>query len=321
MPSEFLRPMSDLLVEAERGGYAVGAFNCSTLEQVAAVVEVANREHSPVIVQMIAGVGTLPDAIMWPLARSVVEATAQVPVALHLDHGRTYEDCARAIDCGFTSVMRDASRDEAGRTPLSLEDNIAETLRVVTLAAGAGVSVEGEVGTVGGGGEGAGMRGAFDFETTSVEDAVHFARTTGVDAMALAVGTSHGAVKFPVGAQPELRFDLIEQVHRALPEVALVLHGSSTCPHEDVARVNAHGGRVSPSSGITAEDKRRAVALGMRKINQGTDSNLAWTGATRAWMGAHRDQVDPWEVTRAGMEAMQVAVARAMEVFGSTNRV
>ncbi|WP_074436923.1 class II fructose-bisphosphate aldolase [Tessaracoccus massiliensis] len=314
--------MASLLSAAEEGSYAVGAFNCSSVDQVACVVQTANELRSPVIVQAIAGMAPTADSTFWALARKLIELEAEVPVALHLDHGRTFEDCQAAVDAGFTSVMRDASRDSTTGEPLSLEANIAETLRVVELAKAAGVTVEGEIGTVGGGGEGTtGEFGAFDYAVTTVADALRFAQETKVDAMALAVGTSHGAVKFPPGQQPELHFELIEEVHGSLPHVALVLHGSSSVPPQLVERINATGGVVASSVGITVEDKKRAIQLGVRKINQGTDSHLGWTASAREHLSDRRGEVDPVGCLQAGMRGMSEAVAAAMRVFGSAGRV
>lgn len=321
MPSNFLRPMASLLQNAEREGYAVGAFNCSSIQQVAVVVRVANTLQSPVIVQAISGINDVGDSLFWALTLRLIEAEAEIPIAFHLDHGRTFDDCRRAIDSGFTSVMRDASRHPGTGAPMPLDENIAETLRVVDYARNAGVSVEGEIGTVGGGGEGDDRNsGAFDYQVSNLEEAVTFATETKVHAMALAVGTSHGAVKFPPGQQPRLRFDLIDAVHRAVPQVALVLHGSSSVPQEHVTIINSHGGHVFPSTGITQEDKRKAISCGIRKVNQGTDSHLGWTSTLRKHMAGNPSEIDPVGYLTAGMVGMSQSVATAIQVFGSDGR-
>lgn len=324
MPSDvrgLLRPMASLLAAAEEGGYGVGAFNVSSLDQAIAVIEAANTERSPVIVQAIAGTNAYgSDDTFWRLLRPLIESESDVPVALHLDHGRTFDDCRRALDAGFTSVMRDASRDAVTGLEQSFEDNAQQTLDVVAIARAVGASIEGEIGTVGGGGEGGGDFGAFDFAISTLDDAVRFAHETGVDALALAVGTSHGAVKFPPGRQPELKFDLIAEVHAAIPEVALVLHGSSSAFAEDVARINAAGGAVTPSSGISPEDKQRAIRCGVRKINQGTDSHLAFTAPVREFLRDEPSQVDPYFYLIPGIEGMRGRVAAAMRTFGSSGK-
>lgn len=319
--ASMLRPMRDLLEAAEAGRYGVGAFNVSTLDQAYAVVAAANEQRSPVIVQAIAGThGYASDVEFWGMLRPLVEAECRVPVALHLDHGQTFDDCAAAIGAGFTSVMRDASRHPVTGEPLGFEENVSETLRVVEIAHSAGVTVEGEIGTVGGGGELGQDFGAFDYFISNADDASLFVAETGVDALALAVGTSHGSVKFPPGRQPELAYDLIREVHSRIPATALVLHGSSSAFAEDVARINAAGGVVRPSSGITPEAKQEAIACGIRKVNQGTDSHLAFTASAREHLRDHPGDVDPVFYLRDGIAGMSHRVALAMQTFGSAGR-
>lgn len=320
--SSLLRPMRQLLDAAEIGCYGVGAFNVSTLDQAYAVVAAANWERSPVIVQAIAGTHAYgSDEEFWGMLRPFVEAECEVPVALHLDHGQTFEDCSAAIGAGFTSVMRDASRHPVTGEAMGFEENVAETLRVVEIAHAAAVTVEGEIGTVGGGGELAQDFGAFDYFITNADDACRFADETGVDALALAVGTSHGSVKFPLGRQPELAYELIREVHSRIPATALVLHGSSSAFAEDVARINEAGGVVRLSSGITPEAKQKSIACGIRKVNQGTDSHLAFTAAAREHLRDHPRDVDPVFYLRAGIAGMTERVALAMQTFGSAGRV
>ena len=227
--SHHLVTMRELLDEAEKGKYAVGAYNVSDLNQAYAVLQAANEERSPVIVQAIVGVHAYScDEHFWRLLRHLIVLEAQVPVALHLDHGTTFDDCRRAVDAGFTSVMRDASRDATTGEALNFGKNVEETLRAVEYAREYGVTVEGEIGTVGGGGEAGEEYGAFDYSISRPDEAITFAKVTGVDALALAVGTSHGSVKFPLGCQPQLDYGLIRIVHGEIPATALVLHGSST---------------------------------------------------------------------------------------------
>lgn len=320
--SGHLVTMKELLDEAEKGSYAVGAYNVSDLNQAYAVLEAANDERSPVIIQAIVGMHSYScDDQFWRMLRQLIVSEAQVPVALHLDHGKTFDDCRRAIEAGFTSVMRDASRDATTGEALDFDKNVEETLRTVEYARTYGVTVEGEIGTVGGGGETGENYGAFDYSISQPDDAITFAKVTGVDALALAVGTSHGSVKFPPGRQPELDYNLIRTVHRDIPATALVLHGSSTAFALQVDRINAAGGKVNQSSGITPEDKRKAVECGIRKINQGTDSHLAFTAAMREYLRDHPGDVDPAMYMAPGIHGMKDAVAASMRVFGSAGRV
>lgn len=309
------------LARAEEGGYAVGAFNVSSIDQAIAVLDAAEAERSPVIVQSIAGMSAYADEERWwRRLRRLIDDYPTVPAVLHLDHGRTYEDCARAIDCGFSSVMIDASRDADGDQPASFDDNVALTRRVVELARPHGVSVEGELGTIGG--AEAGIAGvAEEIVFADPEQAALFVAQTGVDALAVAVGTSHGSVKFTdeAGGQ-RLRIGLIAQIKERLPDTALVLHGSSSIPSEAVEVINAHGGHVRPSYGVSPEQKGEAIAHGIRKINQGTDSHLAWTAAMRRFLGENPAVVEPSELLAPAIDAFRDMVALRMREFGSSGR-
>lgn len=313
--------LQNLLTRAEEGEYAVGAFNVSNLDQAYAVMIAAHNERSPVIVQAIAGNHAYGDeGWWWDRLRELVESFPEVPVALHLDHGRTFEDCARAIDHGFTSVMIDASRDPNTDEPAELADNVALTRRVVDLAQPRGVSVEGELGTIGG--AEAGVRGIVEKITFAEPDqAVSFVDQTGVDALAVAVGTSHGSVKFTTVEQGQrLRIGLIAEIHRRLPETHLVLHGSSSIPADAVATINAHGGDLMTSYGIDTAQKIEGITSGIRKINQGTDSHLAWTAALREFLGREPGVVEPSAALRPAISAMTHMVAQRMREFGSSGR-
>ncbi|MFT3887771.1 MAG: ketose-bisphosphate aldolase [Arachnia sp.] len=316
-----IRTLRQLLAAAEAGGYAVGAFNVSSLDQAVAVMEAAAAEQSPVIVQAISGMSPYAcEDRWWRRLRAVVADYDSVPVALHLDHGRTYDDCLRAISAGFSSVMIDASRDPDTDEPAGYEANRDLTRRVVEAAHAAGVSVEGELGTVGG--AEAGVRGELE-EIVFADPATAelFVAETGVDALAVAVGTSHGSVKFTdeAGGQ-RLRIGLIAEIKERLPDTYLVLHGSSSVPADAVARINAHGGAVIPSYGIGLDQKQEGIASGIRKINQGTDSHLAWTAALRELMATRPDIVEPSEQLKPAMAAFQEMVALRMREFGSAGR-
>ena len=219
-------------------------------------------------------------------------------MTLHLDHGPDPATCRRAIEAGFTSVMIDGSLEPDGRTPASLAGNIAVTREVCELAHQAGVSVEGELGTIGGREGGSNTR---EIVLADPDQAAGFVTATGVDALAVAIGTSHGAYKFDAEPGADvLRLDLIGDIHSRVPGVHLVMHGSSSLPRDLVAEVNAYGGTLPDSWGVPMADKVRAVAAGIRKINQGIDSHLAFTAAVRKSLAADGEAVDPASYLRAG---------------------
>lgn len=311
--------LREILDRAEAGQYAVGAFNVSDLVQADAVLEAAARSRSPVIVQTLAGCSPYSsEAAWWQALRQMIGHFPGLPVTLHLDHGPDLATCRRAIDAGFTSVMIDGSLERDGRTPASLASNMAVTREVAQFAHQAGVSVEGELGTIGGG-EGEGQ--AKEIVLADPTQAKEFTAQTGVDALAVAIGTSHGAYKFDhePGADV-LRLDLIGQIRRRVPGVHLVMHGSSSLPRDLVAQVNAHGGTLPDSWGVPMADKVRAVAAGIRKINQGIDSHLAFTSAVRRSLAADGEAVDPASYLRAGREAMRDLIAERMTAFGSAGQ-
>lgn len=314
-----LQTLREVLAHAELEAYAVGAFNVSSIDQALAVLTAAEAARSPVIVQAIAGMSAYDDeSAWWHRLRGMVDEFAErVPVVLHLDHGRTYDDCSRAIDHGFTSVMIDASRGIEDDEPSSFDENVALTRRVVELAHPAEVSVEGELGTIGG--AEAGISGTVEeIVFADPDQAASFVAATDVDALAVAVGTSHGSVKFTDAAGGQrLRLDLIAEIKRRLPDTFLVLHGSSSVPPESVATINSHGGSVRPSYGISPAQKGEGIAAGIRKINQGTDSHLAWTAALREFLSAHPGVVEPSEQLRASIHGFRGMVERRMREFGS----
>jgi fructose-bisphosphate aldolase, class II len=316
-----LQTLAQALVDAERGGYAVGAFNVSDINQAVAVLDAARAEESPVIVQTIADSSAYEDeSWWWHTLRSVVESYPDVRATLHLDHGRTLDDCVRAMDHGFTSVMIDASRSTDDDEPNDLDTNIALTAAVVDVAKSRGVSVEGELGTIGG--AEAGVAGLVEeIVYADPARAEEFVARTGVDALAVAVGTSHGSVKFTDAAGGQrLRIELIAEIKKRIPETALVLHGSSSIPADAVETINRHGGQVVPSYGIDTPQKQAAIAHGIRKINQGTDSHLVWTAALRAVLSEHPAEVEPTAAIIAARAAMTGIVRQRMREFGSAGR-
>jgi fructose-bisphosphate aldolase, class II len=316
-----LQTLATTLAAAERGGYAVGAFNVSDLNQAIAVLDAARAESSPVIVQAIAGTSAYGDeSWWWHMLRTVVESYPDVTATLHLDHGRTLEDCVRAMDHGFTSVMIDASRSTNDDEPNDFESNVAITKSVVDIAHARGVSVEGELGTIGG--AEAGIAGVVEeIVYADPSQAEEFVGRTGVDALAVAVGTSHGSVKFTdeSGGQ-RLRINLIAEIKNRLPYTALVLHGSSSIPIDAVDAINEQGGSVTPSYGIDAAQKRAGIDQGIRKINQGTDSHLAWTAALRTELSERSSEVEPSSAIAAAMGGMTAIVRERMREFGSAGQ-
>ena len=221
--------MRQLLDEAAKGGYGVGAFNVNNMEQIQAIMEAARETASPVIVQASRGARAYTnDRFLWHLMLAATELYPEIPVALHQDHGNSPETCKSAIELGFTSVMMDGSLEEDGKTPSSFEYNVAVTREVVEAAHAKGVTVEGELGTLGGIEDGV---GSGEVHLTDPDQAVEFVARTGVDALAVAIGTSHGAYKFTRKPDGEvLAMNLIEEIHERLPETHLVMHGSSSVP-------------------------------------------------------------------------------------------
>src|SRR3954462_7348022 len=226
--------MRQLLDEAAKGGYGVGAFNVNNMEQIQSIMEAARETRAPVIIQASRGARAYSqDRFLYPLMVAATEVYPEIPTVLHLDHGNSVETCKSAIDMGFTSVMMDGSLMDDGKTPSSFEYNVAVTKEVVELAHAKGVTVEGEIGCLGGIEDGHGAGGSGLEHITDPEQAEEFVKLNGVDALAIAIGTSHGAYKFakkPTG--DVLKMDVLMEIHRRLPNVHLVMHGSSTFPRE-----------------------------------------------------------------------------------------
>jgi fructose-bisphosphate aldolase, class II len=322
-----LVPMRQILDEAAKGGYGVGAFNVNNMEQIQAIMEAAAETKSPVIIQASRGALKYSKMIyLKKLMEAATEENPDIPVAMHLDHGNSVETCKMAIDLGFTSVMIDGSLAEDGKTPNTYEQNVEVTKKVVELAHPLGVSVEAEIGVLGGieDGHGAGLSVDEASEhLTDPEEAKKFYEETGVDALAVAVGTSHGAYKslnkdadgniLP----PSLAMDRIVAINKMLPDCHLVMHGSSSVPQELVDIVNKHGGEMPGTAGIPAEKIREGIDHGVRKVNVDTDSRLAMTGAIRKVFAESPAKFDPRDYLRPAREAMRdlVYIPR-MKTFG-----
>lgn len=303
------------LDQARAGGYGIGAFNVTDIEQVEAVLDAARRTQSPVIVQTIVGASAFAsDELYWDLLLRTVDHYQDVPVVVHLDHGPTPDACRRAIDAGFSSVMIDGSVDHASGRVNSFDENVALTAEVVAYARERGVSVEGELGTIGGSKDGASHA---EIVLANPSEAKEFVDRTGVDALAVAIGTSHGAYKFLTPPDSSvLHMDLIVEIAQIIPDTHLVMHGSSSLPVELRDIINAHGGELPESWGVPEEEKARSTKLGVTKINQGMDSHMAYSAAMRQRMFADKLGADPAPAASAGREAMSHMVADRMAVFG-----
>ena len=315
MPLVSMRQMLD---EAARGGYGVGAFNIVNMEQTQAIFEAARATRSPVIVQASRNArGYADDVFLKHLIAAALELYQDVPVALNLDHGNSPDSCRKSIEMGFTSVMMDGSLLEDGKTPALFEYNVQVTRQVVEMAHARGVTVEGELGCLGGveDGHGAGLDGLA--RLTDPAQAVEFVERTGVDALAVAIGTSHGAYKFsrkPTGAT--LVMDLILQIHRSLPNTHLVMHGSSSVPQELQDGINRYGGKIRQTYGVPLEEIQLGIRNGVRKVNVDTDGRMAMTAAVRRLLAESPEEFDPRAYLKPARDAMQQVVMERMAAFG-----
>ena len=322
-----LVPMRQILDEAAKGGYGVGAFNVNNMEQIQAIMQAANDTNSPVIIQ--ASRGALKYSKMIYL-KKLMEAAAEefphIPVAMHLDHGNSLETCKEAIALGFTSVMMDGSLGEDGKTPNSYEQNVAVTLAVVEYAHPLGVTVEGELGCLGGieDGHGAGLSDAqVQDHLTDPAQAEDFVAKTGLDALAVAIGTSHGAYKSgrkdPVTGEmlpPALAMERIHEIHKRMPKCHMVMHGSSSVPKELVDIINQYGGNMPDTFGIPIEQIQDGIKHGVRKVNVDTDSRLAITGAIRKLFAEKPEKFDPRDYLKPAREAAYDVYVKRMNAFG-----
>ncbi len=310
--------MRQLLDEAAKGGYGVGAFNVNDMEQIQAIMEAAKQTQSPVIIQASRGARQFAqDRYLFHLILAASELYPDIPIAMHQDHGNSFETCKSAIALGFTSVMMDGSLKEDGKTPSSFEENVEVTRKVVEYAHPLGVTVEGEIGVLGGVEDGHGAGGSGLDHITDPDQAVEFAERTGVDALAIAIGTSHGAYKFtkkPDGSV--LKMDVLIQIHKRLPNTHLVMHGSSSVPKDLQDIVNEYGGKLKETWGVPVEEIQLGIRNGVRKINVDTDNRLAITGAIRKVLWTQPEKFDPRDYMKPAREAMQKVVAQRMTQFG-----
>ncbi|MEZ7831179.1 MAG: fructose-bisphosphate aldolase class II [Gammaproteobacteria bacterium] len=324
--------LRQLLDHAAENGYGVPAFNVNNLEQIRAIMEAADEANSPVILQASAGARKYAGSnFLKHLIQAAIEEFPHIPIVMHQDHGVSPAICQRSIQLGFSSVMMDGSLGEDGKTPTDFDYNVHVTKTTVDMAHACGVSVEGEIGCLGsletglaGEEDGVGAEGKLTMAQmlTSVEEASAFVEATGVDALAIAVGTSHGAYKFsrpPTG--DILAMDRIKEIHARIPNTHLVMHGSSSVPQEWLATINEFGGEIPETYGVPVEEIQEGIKHGVRKVNIDTDLRLASTGATRKFLAENKSEFDPRKFLISTMDAMKAIVLARLEAFGTAGQI
>ncbi|MBI4890978.1 MAG: fructose-bisphosphate aldolase class II [Acidobacteria bacterium] len=314
--------MRQLLDEAAKGGYGVGAFNVNNMEQIQAIMEAARETESPVIIQASRGARSYSqDRFLYHLMLAATELYPEIPTVLHLDHGNSPETCQSAIDLGFTSVMMDGSLLADGKTPSSYEYNVDVTRKVVAAAHAKGVTVEAEIGCLGGIEDGHGAGGSGMEHLTDPTQAEQFVKDTNCDALAIAIGTSHGAYKFTRKPDGEvLKMDVLIDIHKRIPTTHLVMHGSSSVPKDLQDIINQYGGSLKPTWGVPVEEIQIGIKNGVRKINVDTDNRLAMTGAIRKVLMETPEKFDPRDYMKPAREAMKKVVAQRMVQFGQAGK-
>jgi fructose-bisphosphate aldolase, class II len=320
--------LRQLLDHAAEHGYGVPAFNVNNLEQVQAIMSAAHETDSPVILQSSAGARKYAGAVfIRHLIQAAMEEWPHIPLCLHQDHGASPAVCARSIQSGFSSVMMDGSLMEDAKTPSTYEYNVQVTARVVEMAHACGVSVEGELGVLGsletgvaGKEDGVGAEGKLSREQmlTDPEQAADFVKKTKVDALAIAIGTSHGAYKFTRPPSGEvLAIGRIKEIHQRLPNTHLVMHGSSSVPQDWLAIINEYGGELGQTYGVPVEEIQQGIKYGVRKVNIDTDLRLASTGAIRRHMAKNPKDFDPRKYLKAAREGMKQICLDRLQAFGT----
>jgi fructose-bisphosphate aldolase class II len=320
--------MRQLLDHAAENDYGVPAFNVNNLEQMRAIMEGADETDAPVIVQASAGARKYAGPnFLRHLILAAIEEFPHIPVCMHQDHGASPAVCQRSIQLGFSSVMMDGSLMEDQKTPASYEYNVEVTKQTVDMAHACGVSVEGELGCLGsletgeaGEEDGVGAEGtlSMDMLLTDPEQAADFVKQTGVDALAIAIGTSHGAYKFsrpPTG--DILAIDRVKEINARIPNTHLVMHGSSSVPQDLLAIINEFGGEIPETYGVPVEEIQEGIRHGVRKVNIDTDLRLASTAAIRRFMAANKAEFDPRKYLAESQKAMKQVVVDRYQAFGT----
>ena len=299
----------EMFEKAYNGGYAIGAFNVNNMEIVQGITEAAAELNAPLILQVSKGARAYANhTYLMKLVEAAVIETG-LPIALHLDHGDSFDICKSCIDGGFTSVMIDASSK-------SFEENIEITKKVVEYAHDHGVVVEAELGTLAGIEDEVSVS-AEDSSYTRPEDVQEFVERTGCDSLAIAIGTSHGAYKFKPGTDPKLRFDILEEVEKRLPNFPIVLHGASSVPQEFVRIINENGGNMPGAIGVPEDQLRKAASMAVCKINIDSDLRLAMTASIRQYLNEHPDHFDPRQYLKPARAAIKDMVAhKILDVLG-----
>ncbi|MCH7671801.1 MAG: fructose-bisphosphate aldolase class II [Proteobacteria bacterium] len=324
--------LRQLLDHAAENDYGVPAFNVNNLEQIRAIMEGADESNSPVILQASAGARKYAGSnFLKHLIQGALEEFPHIPIVMHQDHGFTPAICQRSIQLGFSSVMMDGSLGEDGKTPADFDYNVEVTRTTVKAAHACGVSVEGEIGCLGSletgmaaEEDGSGAEGKLTMSQllTDPQEASDFVDATGVDALAIAIGTSHGAYKFsrpPTG--DVLAIDRIKEIHQKIPDTHLVMHGSSSVPQEWLAVINEFGGEIPETYGVPLEEIQEGIKHGVRKINIDTDLRLASTGAVRKFLAENPSEFDPRKFLIPTMVAMKAIVKERMEAFGCAGQI
>lgn len=320
--------MRQLLDHAAENGYGIPAFNVNNLEQVQAIMEAAHETDSPVIMQASAGARKYAgEGFLKHLIQAAVESYPHIPVVMHQDHGQSPAICQGAIDLGFSSVMMDGSLQEDGKTIADFEYNVEVTRKVVEMAHKLGVTVEGELGCLGSletmqgdKEDGHGFEGKLTMDQllTSPEEAAEFVRRTQLDALAIAIGTSHGAYKFtrePTG--DILSIERVKEIHARLPNTHLVMHGSSSVPQELLAEIRQFGGDMKETYGVPVKEIQEAIKFGVRKVNIDTDIRLAMTAAVRRFLFENPDKFDPRDFLKPAREAAKAICVARYQQFGT----
>jgi len=323
--------MRQLLDHAAEHGYGVPAFNVNNLEQMRAIMEAAAETQSPVIVQASAGARKYAGApFLRHLILAAIEEWPEIPVVMHQDHGTAPAVCQRSIQLGFSSVMMDGSLKEDGKTPASYDYNVQVTRQVVDMAHACGVSVEGELGCLGslesgmaGEEDGVGAEGRLNLSQllTDPDEAADFVKQTKVDALAIAIGTSHGAYKFtrpPTG--DILAIERVKAIHKRIPNTHLVMHGSSSVPQEWLKIINTYGGDMGETYGVPVEEIVEGIKHGVRKINIDTDLRMASTGAVRKFFHENKKEFDPRKWLAVATKGMKEICKARYEAFGCTGQ-